>query len=72
MTININLLKSKLALINKSISSLAEDVGMNKSTFYRKVKGESDFTRKEISDIITILDLNSEEMCAIFFARKVA
>lgn len=72
MPINVNLLKSKLALINKTISSLAEDLGMNKSTFYRKVKGESDFTRKEISDIVIILDLNYQDMCAIFFAREVA
>lgn len=72
MNINLNLLKSKLALKNKSISSLAQDIGLNKSTFYRKVRGESDFTRKEITDIVVFLGLNQEEMCEIFFVHKVS
>jgi len=72
MTINIRLLKSKLALQSKSISDLAQNINMNKSTFYRKLNGKSDFTRKEITDIIQILDLDREDMCAIFFTQKVS
>ena len=72
MNININLLKSKLALKSKSIPDLAQDIGMNKSTFYRKINGDSDFTRKEINDIVCLLELNQEDMCAIFFIQKVS
>lgn len=67
-----NVLKSKLALCNKSIEELANDIGINKATFYRKMKGDSEFTRKEINDIATILNLDQDDIIMIFFNQEVS
>ena len=53
----------KEALYNKmrekglTITRLAADLGISRSTFYRKCRGESDFTRAELQRIIEILAL---------------
>ena len=40
---------------------------MSRATFYRKKRGESDFTRSEIRKIMKELNLTSEEVDSIFF-----
>lgn len=53
-----------------SAQELAERLGISRVTLYRKVSGESDFTRKEIQ---TCRELFGAEICErIFFASEVA
>lgn len=52
-----------------TVATLAGALGINRATLYRKVAGESDFTRKEIQKC---RELFGEEACnAIFFAEEV-
>ncbi|WP_045517658.1 transcriptional regulator [Clostridium sporogenes] len=69
---NVALLKSQIILNNKKIPEIAEDLKISKSAFYRKLRGDSEFTRQEISKLITLLNLNIETAMEIFFSAKVS
>jgi len=47
---------------------LAEKLGISTKTYNRKELGMIEFNRGEIASLIDILDLNSEELYAIFFS----
>lgn len=53
-----------------TVEKLCEVIGINKTTFYRKVKGISEFTQGEIQTIVDYLNLDSP--MGIFFAEKVS
>ncbi|MHB9943639.1 hypothetical protein CF065_18990 [Clostridium sporogenes] len=69
---NVALLKSQIILNNKKIPEIAEDLKISKSAFYRKLRGDSEFTRQEISKLITLLNLNIETAMEIFFSARVS
>lgn len=69
---NERLLKSIMALKDISYDDLITQIGISKSAFYRKKKGDSEFTRKEIQIISNCLDLSDEQLSEIFFNHKVA
>lgn len=69
---DVTLLKSQIVLNNKNIPDIAKSLKISKSALYRKLRGDSEFTRQEISDIITLLNLNVETAMAIFFNEKVS
>ena len=51
----------------------ARAIGVNRSTFYRRVQREgSKFTVEEVEKLSTLLRLSSQEMQAIFFDRELA
>lgn len=50
-----------------SNGDVAKYLNIDQSTFIRKKKGETDFLRKEIQKIRTLLNLTSEQVDAIFF-----
>ena len=52
----------------KTFEDLAKSLGINLSTFYRKLSGESDFTRNEIKIVRSELGLSIEDVDRIFFA----
>lgn len=64
---NVNLLKSKIVLKGKKIPSIANDLGISRTSLYRKLNGKSEFTRSEIARLIGILDLKKENAIEIFF-----
>ena len=68
--------RSKFISIIKTKNLRQEDVSdalsINGSTLYRKMKGESDFTRAEIERLRKLLSLSAEEAEAIFFAEELA
>ena len=70
--VDVNKLKDKMATSRKSAESMAGYLGINVSTFYRKMNGESDFTRNEIMLITSFLGLSSADVFAIFFAKELA
>lgn len=59
---------------NFTISDVATAIGIDKSTFYRKVNDgvHCGITVKEANKIVDFLELSKEEANAIFFASTVA
>lgn len=67
-SININMLKGKTIEKGMTISELAEKIGFDKSTLYRKLKNNGDtLLVKDANKIVEVLGLSQEETVAIFF-----
>ena len=62
------LLKAKMVAKLVTNEDLANKLGINAVTLYRKMNGESEFNRSEMQIIKSVLSLNKSEMDAIFFA----
>ena len=71
--VNVNKLKGKIVERGMSVEELANKIGVDKSTLYRKLNqsGET-FTIREANLICKILELNGDEATAIFFSQYVA
>lgn len=71
--VNVGKLKGKIVENGLSVKKLADMIGVNRSTLYRKLshKGET-FTIKEASLIARALKLSAEEVNVIFFDQIVA
>lgn len=54
----------------KTVQEVADFLGINVTTLYRKMNGESDFFREEIQKLREFLSL--EDPMIIFFANEVA
>ena len=65
-------LKVKLMRSNMSVEDLAQRMGINKVTLYRKIKGESQFDLNEIKEVAEILNLTQNEIFSIFFTSQLA
>lgn len=70
--LNANKLKAKMTENKMNAYELSKKIGIDKSTFYRKLGGYTEFTIKEASIISQELKLNNEEMAAIFFEQNIA
>ena len=69
MLVNIQKLKGKIVEKEKTQESVADAIGIDRTTFYRKMKnGGSGFTVGEIHKIVDVLPLSKEEATEIFFA----
>lgn len=67
MQTNLNLLRGKMAEQNISKEELAKKIGIDSSTFYRKMKNNGNsFTVGQMHKIVEILKLTHEEAAAIF------
>ena len=64
---NENRFNAQLALIGMSKGELAERMGIDKSTLYRKIKDNGRFDREEIRDLIAIMRIEPKDIDAIFF-----
>ena len=62
---NAALLEYHMKLNNVSNGTICKKLNISRSAFYRKCKGETQFTVKEVKDIVKILNLDSP--CEIFF-----
>lgn len=69
---NTNLLKSQIVLNNMSVEDVVEKLDISKSAYYRKLKGNTEFTRKEINSLIKLLNLDVNLAMKIFFDDKVS
>lgn len=63
------LLKSEMVKNKINSESMSDKLGINVTTFYRKLSGESEFTRQELGVIKNTLCLSKDDMDSIFFAQ---
>ena len=61
------LLEYKMSEKGKSIEDMCRILNISRSAFYRKCNGKSEFTLREIKEIVAILNLDSP--VEIFFAE---
>lgn len=69
---NADKIRGKIAENGMNIGEFCVAAGFVRSTFDRKMRGESEFDRAEIERIISILRLTDDETRAIFFEDAVA
>lgn len=68
MVVNIARLKGKIVERGNTQEAVANAIGMDRSTFYRKLKdGGEKFTIGEIHRIVNAVPLSKEEAIDIFF-----
>jgi transposase-like protein len=60
--------RAQLVLAGITVKELAEKLGINEATLYRKIGSDGRFTRQEINNLIEILDIKNPE--EIFFAKE--
>lgn len=65
-------LKGKIVERNTTQEELANKIGIDKSTFYRKMKQNGNFSIKEVNLIVSALNLSKDEAMSIFFSETVA
>jgi DNA-binding phage protein len=63
-------LQAQMVLKGYNVSQVAEMLGINSATMYRKLGNDGDFSRTEINQLIDILDI--EDIRGIFFAPSIA
>ena len=51
-----------------TMAKLAEAIGIGKKAMWNKLTGKSDFTQSEIKKISSVLNLDNDQIIAIFFA----
>lgn len=69
---NADKIRGKIAERRMSVSEFCRTAGFVRSTFDRKMSGESEFNRCEIERIVSVLHLTDDETRAIFFENVVA
>ena len=73
MNTNMQLLKGKIVERQTTQEAVADAVGIDRSTFYRKLKTNGmSFSISEAHKIVAAIPLTMEEAMAIFFDNTVA
>lgn len=67
-----NVLRGKIVEKCGTIQEFCDRANFVRSTFDRKLSGETDFTIGDVRRIVNALDLTEQELCNIFFADEVA
>ena len=70
--VDVSKLKGKIVERNTTQEELANKIGIDKSTFYRKMKQNGNFSIKEVNLIVSTLNLSKDEAMSIFFSETVA
>lgn len=70
--VNVQKLKGKIMERGTTQEALAKALGIDRSTFYRKMRQGGNFTIKEVNLIVSALHLSKDEAMSIFFADLVA
>ena len=71
--VNVNKLKGVIVEKQATVKELSDAIGIDESTFYRKLRSGGDpFTIGEADQIAKFLRLTKDEASAIFFSQYVA
>lgn len=70
----LNLLKLKAAKVEAglSVEEMAQEMGINCATLYRKFAGKTEFLLSELTVLRKLLHLSSMEFDSIFFESELA
>jgi AraC-like DNA-binding protein len=69
---NENYLRGEITKRGYTIDRLCSEAGFSRSTFDRKIKGDTEFNRDEIEKIAIILNLSDKDILDIFYPNYVA
>ena len=70
---NINKLKGKIVENGMTVEALAEKMGIDRSTLYRKMSNDGEtMLIKDANRILSVLNLTQQDAIAIFFSQFVA
>lgn len=70
---NINKLKGKIVENGMTVEALAEKMGIDRSTLYRKMSNDGEtMLIKDANRIVSVLNLTQQDAIAIFFSQFVA
>lgn len=64
---NVNKLKGKIVEKGMNVEALAESIGIDRSSLYRKLNDAEKFTIGEAIRIRDVLDLSADDAMEIFF-----
>lgn len=68
--VSVEKLKATIEAHNLTVQEVADNIGIDRSTFYRKLsRNDSSFTVEQAKNISTLLRLTAAEFQAIFFAE---
>lgn len=71
--VNINKLKGKIVENGLTVTVLAEKIGLDRATLYRKISNNGDtMLIKDANAICVALNLSVDDAVAIFFSQYVA
>ena len=70
--VDTKLLRSKIEDRRTTVSEIAEKMGVDKATLYRRIANSETFTIGEVGKITNILNLSHDEAVSIFFNQTVA
>lgn len=69
--VNVSMLRGKIVECNTTQEAVADAMGINRSTFYRKMKEKGRFfTVEQVQQMAKILSLSSDEVMKIFLLYK--
>ena len=67
MSTNMDKLRGRMAELKLSPEDMAKEIGVDPSTFYRKIKSDGvNFTVGQMHKIVDVLHLTREEAASIF------
>lgn len=69
---NERLFMATLVIQDKKLKDVADALGIDRATLYRKIRDDGKFTRAEITRIVDYLCMDAETMSRIFFAEQLA
>ena len=73
MSMNVNKLRAKIVEKGLSIDIVAKEIGINRSSLYRKLNNAGEtLTIKEANAIVKVLNITADEATDIFFGNTVA
>lgn len=71
--VNVNMLKGKIIQSGRNITMLANEIGIDRATLYRRLQnGGKTMLVKDAKNIASVLGLTAEEVNSIFFNNIVA
>jgi DNA-binding phage protein len=71
--VNVNMLKGKIIQSGRNITMLANEIGIDRATLYRRLQnGGKTMLVKDAKNIASALGLTAEEVNSIFFNNIVA
>lgn len=68
MEVNVNKLKGKIVEKGMNVETVAERIGVDRSSLYRKLNNFEKITIGDARKLKDVLELSDEEASAIFFA----